>query len=291
VRAVAFAPDGRRIASAGDDRSVTVWNVDPGRKYAVLARHPTRVTSVGFSRDPSAKTLASNDQRGLTIVWDLAKKQPRLVISGPPEMPGYAVALSPRGDVMATTLGLYSTADGRRLLGFHRNSDWKFAQVYGAAFSPDGRRVAAVTDGGWLLLFDVVTRRLIDSSEIPRTGQIAVDISPDGQRLVTGEDQGSIRLWSIAPLRQIALLGRHTARVKTVAFSPDGASVASAGDDKMIALWDVKRAKMRMRIGTHATPIYSIAFSPDGKQLISGEHDGSVRLYSRQRTVWGFHLD
>jgi WD40 repeat protein len=292
VRAVAFSPDGLRIASAGDDRSVIVWDVESARKRAVLAGHTTRVTGAGYSRDPRADVLVSMDQRGLTIVWDLAKKQPRLLIPPPRSLPGYTAVLSPRGDLMATSLGVYSAGDGHCLIGFHGQDEaWHYAQVYGAAFSPDGRRVAIVTTAGWVMLWDVLSGQLLDSFQVANTHQIAVDFSRDGQRLVTGEDEGAIRLWSASPLRQIAVIGRHAARVKAVAFSPDGSRVISAGDDKMIALWDVARAKLQMRIGTHATPVYSIAFSPDGKRLVSGEHDGSVRVYSRQRTLWGYRIE
>ena len=291
VRAVAFAADGKRVASAGEDRTLTVWDVERGRKDAVLAHHATRVASVAWSRDGSQ--LGSGDQDGVVILWDLAKRRPRLTIR--PRVarsPAYCLAISPDGRTLATTYGIYSTADGRALVDFYATRDeWGYGQLYGAAFSADGRRVAFAGDSGWILLWDAASGRLINSRHVTGTRQITVDLSPDGKWLVTGEDEGAVRLWSVSPLRQVAVLGRHAARVKSVAFSPDNTAVASTGDDKMIALWDVKRRKLKSRIGTHASPIYSIDFSPDGRQLVSGEHDRSVRVYTRRRSVFGLRLD
>jgi len=289
VRAVAFAPDGRRVASAGEDRTVTVWDAELGRKQAVLTDHQTRVTSLSFSGD---RQLASGDQDGNVILWDLAKRQARLTVKPSAPLATYCVALSPDGRLVATSHGVFNTTDGRALIEFYpEGKNWKYGNVYGVAFSADGRRVATAMSEGWVGLWDVESARPIEIRELANTHQITVAVSPDGKWLVTGEDEGAVRLWSVNPLRDVAVLGRHAARVKAVAFAPDGATVASAGDDKMIALWDVKRRKLRTRIGTHASPVYSVAFSPDGRRLVSGEHDRSVRLYTRKRTLWGFRLE
>jgi len=281
VRAVAFSRDGNLVASAGEDRSVMLWNVARGTKEAVLARHKTRVASLSFSADGAQ--LASGDQNGDVVVWDVAKRRPRMVIEAGPELkPAYSVTIAPDGRSVATSQGVHSTADGRRILELRTSG-----QLYGLSFSKDGRVLAGVTDGGRIFLWDVVQGRLRGERYLPHTHQISVSFSPDGRWIVTGEDEGAVRLWSASPLREVAVLGRHGARVKSVSFSPDGSTVASAGDDKMIALWDVKRRKLRARIGTHASPVYSIAFSADGNRLVSGEHDRTVRIYTRRRTsLW-----
>jgi WD40 repeat protein len=281
VRTVAFSPDGATIATGGEDRAITLWDAKLGRKRSVLTVHHTRVTGVSFSR---SGRFASTDQDGNVVLWDDAIRSPRRLIP-PSEMQGTAIALSPDGSKVATSKGLYS-ADGRLSIDFASPRT-----VYGVAFSADGRRLACVSEGGLVMLWDTVAARLADVQTVQGTSQISVSLSADGRRLVTGEDEGAVRLWSVEPLQQVAVLGRHVARVKSVAFSPDGLTVASAGDDKMIALWDVNARTLRTRIGTHLSPVYSIAFSPDGRQLVSGEHDHSVRLYTRQRTLWGFRLE
>ena len=289
VRAVAFAADGKHVASGGDDHVVTIWDIARNRKEAVLAGHPTRVTGVAFSAD--GRQFASVDHDGLLFLWDVARRQPRLAIERHEEnIQGYTLTMSRDGSFVATTHGVYATADGRRLADF-RNGAWTYGAAYGMAISPDGRLVAAAIDLGWLVLWDVQTNRLVEARRLAGTHQIACSFSPDGKWLATGEDEGLVRLWSVRPLQQVAVLGRHAARVKAVAFAPDGAAVASAGDDKMIALWDVKRRALRTRIGTHAAPVYAIAFSPDGRRLASGEHDRTVRVYSRRRMLWGFQVD
>ena len=289
VRAVAFSPDGRSAVSGSEDRSVTIWNTETGHKETVLAGHETRVTSVVFTHDGSQ--LASGDQDGVIALWDRRDHRARWR-SGPSVWSAsYAIDVSPDGRRLATSNGLHATADGKTLVWFRATRVWTFATIYGATFSPDGQRLALVTDTGWVLIADGVSGRLLEKVYVPATHQISVDFSPDGKWLVTGEDQGAVRLWSVSPLRETAILGRHTARVKSVAFAPDVETVASAGDDKMIALWDVERRKLRTRIGTHASPIYSIAFSPDGRRLISGEHDRSVRIYTRRRSLWEMRLD
>jgi eukaryotic-like serine/threonine-protein kinase len=286
VRAVAFSPDGGTIASGSEDRSIMLWDLRLGRKTAVLLGHGTRVLALAFPRH-AGRRLASGDFLGRVVVWDAL--QPRVSMQ---ETVVLCLAMSPDGSRIATTQGVYDASDGRLLLDFEKTTLASIRYrghpfVYGVSFSADGRRLAAVTEGGLVMVWDARALRLLGIQLIPNTAQISVSLSADGERMVTGEDEGAVRLWNVSPLRQEAILGRHAARVKSVAFAPDGKTAASAGDDKTIALWDLRRRRLRTRIGTHTSPVYAVAFSPDGRQLASGEHDRSVRIYTRQRTVWG----
>ena len=285
VRGVAFSPDGKEIASAGEDRSVFIWNAETRRKEAVLLGHASRLTAVAFS--PDGKQIASSEFDHRVILWDRARGQTRLTIDTGSS--NYCVAISQDSQWVATTLGVYSSRDGHQIVDFEKEIAGK--QVYGVAFSPDGRWLACVSPFRLIAIFDTQGWQLRDKVEANDSQFVTVSFSHDNKHLVTGDDEGRVRLWEIEPLREIALLGNHASRVKSVAFSPDGREVASAGDDKNIYLWDVSGRRLITSIGTHSAPVISIAFSPDGKKLVAGGHDNSVRIFTRRRTLWGYNLD
>jgi WD40 repeat protein len=291
VRAVAFSRDGRKIASASEDRSIIIWNAEDGRKETVLSGHDTRVTSVGFS--PDGKSLASTDQQGTVIFWDMAEKRPRWTYKDRGRSPSYCLMISPDGQWVATSSGIFKNAGGEQVVDFGELVERNIQEggIYGLDFSADGKRLACVTDYGQLLLWEVESWRLLNAQKLTPLALITVSFSPDGKRLITGEDEGTIRLWDVEPLSQIAVIGRHPARIKRIVFSPDGRQVASASEDQTIALWDVERRRLITRIGTHTAPVLSVAFSPDGKRIVSGEQDHSVRIYTRHRSLWGYRLD
>jgi WD40 repeat protein len=286
VRAVAFSPDGKRVASASEDHSVVVWNVESGQKEVVLVGHHTRVTAVNFS--PDNQWLASAGQDGIVIRWNLQQRLSELTMKpSAANHPSYCVTISPNGRWIVTNHSVYDATSGSQIISLV--GAW--GGIYGAAFTPDGRRLVCVTETGDVMLWDTQTWQFLEQQRWAETPLVTLSLSADGRYLSTGEDGKNVRFGTVEPLAQLAVLGHHEARVKAVAFSPDGATVASAGDDKTIALWDVSRRKLITPIGTHTSPVYALAFSPDGRRLISGEHDRSVRIYTRRRTLWGFELD
>jgi RNA polymerase sigma factor (sigma-70 family) len=98
VTSVAFAPDGKRLASGGFDKSVQMWDIATGREVW-RSEGPSRVVrSVAFS--PDGRTVASGSFDGSVNVWDAATGKQMAALQGP----GggiLSVAFSPDGGLLA----------------------------------------------------------------------------------------------------------------------------------------------------------------------------------------------
>jgi WD40 repeat protein/serine/threonine protein kinase len=301
VYGVAYSRDGKRIASTGEDSSIIVWNAATGQKEAVLIGHKSKSNGVAFL--PDGDRVISCGFQEPSILWDIARGAPLIVfVSQTSVMIGSnGLAVSSDGRWMATSHGIYDTADGSNVCHYldklnndNPDDDWlgMNSQIYGLAFSNDGRFLAASTVyEGHLGLVDTKSWEVVAHTQSPDSPFISLSFSPEGDYLAAGDDNGKVELWNVDPLKLIAVMGRHAARVKAVAFSPDGKHVVSSSDDKTIALWNVGSRSLTTRIGTHVAPVRSVAFSPDGKHIVSGEHDKSVRVHTRHRTLWGYRLD
>jgi transcription initiation factor TFIID subunit 5 len=89
VRAVAISPDGRMLATSGDDPFINIWDLGSGKKMHTLQGHTGRVHSLDFSMEGSTGVLASGGDDDTVRIWDvqrgLAKGAPKLSAAPPAE--------------------------------------------------------------------------------------------------------------------------------------------------------------------------------------------------------------
>ncbi len=69
VRAVAFSPDGKNLASGSQDGSIKLWNISTGKPLGTFTAQKEQVWSVAFN--PDGKTLASASQDGTIKIWQV----------------------------------------------------------------------------------------------------------------------------------------------------------------------------------------------------------------------------
>jgi WD40 repeat protein len=278
VSAVAFAPDGRTLASGGGwpgrPGELKLWDVAAGRLRASLDV-PAPVWSVAVS--PDGQTLATGAADGSVRLWDLATgvEQAMLVQRSQAIL---CVAFSPDGRRLAVAgqeppVTLWDLArrcacdsfpsgvcfagfsrDGSLLATQQRDARWRRWHVaacqadarttpagMGLAFSPCGRLAALVEPGHTIALWDW------DRSEVRLVLRghedliNAVAFSPDGRTLASGSCDRTVRLWDVASEQERAVLTGHTGAVYCVAFSADGLRLATAGFDRTVRLWDLAR--------------------------------------------------
>ena len=285
VTSVAFSPDGERIAAAGGDGTVKVWNIKVGAAIQALRASTDFIYSVTFH--PAGKHLAAAGADRKVRVWDLTTGQE--VFAGPGYVgahagAAYGVAFSPDGRSLATGFeGVVNIWDWRNRRLLHTlPADEKMAASVAVAFSRDGRRLASGSWSGSVMIWDAETGECLRTLSEHRQPVSALAFSPDGRRLVSAGFDRLLIVWYATTGQLLNAFRAHDGIVLGVAFSPDGRRLASSGQDKMVRIWEAAEAETGrevLELRGHLDLCLCVAFSPDGRRLASCGRDATIRLW------------
>lgn len=280
VSAVAFAPDGAILASAGGDR-IKLWNFPAGSMRLSLRGPAAIINSVAFS--PDGTLLAGGSDDNGVYLWDVRSGRLLAKLVGHTSGVG-PVAFSPDGRRLASaswesvrlwdvvTRNAIATLDGNR------------GKSHVLAFSPRGRLLASGGAERQLRLWDAETRALKKTLTAP-TDLWAVAFAPDEQTVaaaggVMEAPSGEALLWDTTTGALIRRLGGHRAYVSTLAFSRDGSRLATGGvyPDESVRIWDPRTGTAVRVITDHKRSVSAVSWSPDGQALAIGCDDNTIRL-------------
>jgi len=278
VTAVAISPNGKLLASAGEDKTVRLWDLAAGQLLQTLTGHQDLIYDVAFS--PEGTRLASCGMDKTARIWDAVtgKELHKLTGHGGPIR---HVAFAPDGTTLASagiegTARLWDARTGTLLSTFTSTG-----QCGCVAFSPDGKTLAA-GDGTLIRLWDLATGWYVAVLSGHTACPCSVAFHPDGQTLVStaADTDPAVRIWDLATLKEKHRLEGHTGPVLTGLWRPDGGLLMTCGgNDGTARLWDmtVNPPPARVLPILQSGPILRcIAQTPDGRYLATANPDGTI---------------
>ena len=294
VASMAFAPDGRILATGVSDGTVVLRDVtDPARTRQSWKGHASAVASMAFAPDGLTLATASGDRN--VILWD------RTGLTWTPRPPlrhdsaVSSVAFAPDGRTLATasfnngTVLLWDLTDPARPVQRGSSLVGDADTVFSVAFAPDGRMLATGDSDGHAVLWnlaDPASPRQILKGHASAVNSVA--FAPDGRTLATVSDDSTTLLWDLTNQAQSQPLGPaltgHTSRVTAVAFAPDGRTLATTSDDSTALLWDLTDQAQSQPLGpaltSHTSRVTAVTFAPRGSTILAtASSDGTAILW------------
>lgn len=284
VNSAAFSPDGKRIVSASDDKTLRLWDSETGEEIITLTGHTGFVYSVAFS--PDGKMIVSGSSDNTLKLWDAKTGRELRLLSGHTG-PVVACAFSPDGKQIISasedgTLRIWKTKTGKEAHIIVTNHPHG---VMACTISPDGKSI--VSTGYWTLsIWDTKSGEMIHTISGFEKSVRACAFSPDGSRIVsTGFDPALKIRNAETGYMDMEISTEHMLPVNTCAYSPDGKSIVSGSDDGIIKIWGAATGREIIALRGHTGPVKACAFSPDGKKMASASEDGTLRVWEMDNVI------
>jgi len=277
ITALAVAPTGSWVATAGQDGTVRLWDLATRRPAAPLPAEPGGAPAVAFNHDGTLLAVAG--RQGTVTVYATGSGAVAQSFPGG----GAAVLavgfdddgtrlLTASGDGAAT---LWDVATGRPTVTL----DSRRGTLVGAAFIPGGPTVVLLFEDGVVTIWDTSAGTTADLRDPQQRSGNGLAVSPDGSSLAVAGDDGT-RLWDLRGRTLGAVLRGHTDFVLATAFSSDGSRIATAGRDNTARVWDAVNHQVVFTLIGHKGPVNAVAFSRDGQTLITGSEDAQALLWA-----------
>ena len=282
--ALAFAPDGRTLVSAGTGAAVTVWDVADPAHPLLRATLPTGYTegTETLAVSPDGRTLVAGGSGAHPIDrWDISNPGRPVALPAPRGVPStttiHAVAFSPDG----TQLGAAGTGAELVWPAAHADSTAPLGAevaagrtLYSMVFGRDGD-VDTGADDGVISIRRTTAPSLpeVHSEKVAPAFVNALAVSRDGRRLLAGISNNTVMTLDASTLAGMSSTPRQ-GPVTAVAFTPHDDAVSAAADGT------VEIAPPSARTLPTPGTVYNFGWARDGRRLVVGAAgDGGARVY------------
>lgn len=287
VRTIAVAPNGREIATAGDDGVIRLWDASSFRQTRALRGHAGAVYALDYWTDSTM--LASAGWDGKVKVWNLKGGGQSLTFDAGAKQ--FAVAFAPEsslkylasaGEDGVVRVWNLDTRELTRSRLDHQSADPARAAVRSLSYAPSGSgEFASAGYDGRIRFYR--TSGAVDTKDAYGRKALRVAYAPDSSRVITaGSDAelGSAKLFDVKSGATRLLTG-HRDYVVSANWSPDSKRIVTGGGgrDKSVNLWDADSGRLLASFAGHQEDVEAVAFFPGGTRLISASEDKTIRIW------------
>ena len=280
--ALAFSPDGERLAAGAGPNLVHVWDAASGRELLVTGLKRSSVECLAMSPDGDrlavagiARDVQILDSRTGQLLWTCSGE---LVHRS-------RLTFSPDGERLASAasggIELWDAESGQLIRMFKGH----VGPVVDVAFNPDSTLLASAGADGCVKVWDAVS----DPESIPISGPLArlyVVISPDGRTALTGLGESTIQLWNTTTGKPLGEPLNLDYKQASFDFTADGNRLVLTDEGKNVTTWDVATHKV-VHAFKHDGPARPIrtALSADGKWFACGGAAGELKAWDVEKGV------
>lgn len=205
LKTMAMSPDGKVLATGGDESFIQLWQVHTAKPQARLHDHKDWISALGFSAD--GKLLASGSYDGSVSLWEMPGGKKLRALPAPPMPP----PKTPPDPVPVCALG----------------------------FSPDSKTLAVGLANGNVDLINLADGKILRTMTGHTSAVTGLAFHPSGNVLATSSKDRTLRLWNPANGQPFKVLEGHGAWVEGVVFTTRGTRLASVSADQTVRIWDL----------------------------------------------------
>jgi WD40 repeat protein/serine/threonine protein kinase len=282
IHALAWSPDGRRLATASADKTVKVWDVQQGNVVLTFEGHKSGVETVAWS--PDGKRLASASADKTVKVWD-ADTGKEIATSHNADQAVHAVAwdADSRRLALATEerVAVVPVAGSGKSFRLEGHS----GPVLAMAWSPDGNYLATGGADKTVLIWDAATGGKVRALKGHGDRVTAVAWTRDSRWLASAGDDRTAQVWDLGAAADPRILRSPAGAVlvnavEAIAWSPDGKRLAAGTDDGVVRLWDATAGRRVRTLQGGAGVIQGLAWDAEGKRLAVACADGTSQIWN-----------
>ena len=295
VNSVIFSPDGKILASASNDRTINLWNLE-GSLVKTLKGHEGKVWSLDFNYDGTM--LASIDEKGIVILWNMVDKTPRININYQGENRKrkrliYKVKFIDDGKLLATAAGDKNIKIWRLDGSLYKELKGHNDTTKDVSYTANSKLLASASEDKTIKLWNIETGKNVHT--FPKNKEVFTSVSFDayGKLLAAASNDGIIKIWNTNNYTLKHCWKGHIYGIKHIGFNSDGKRLVSTSLDRTLKIWNLDNIdicqddiseKQEEAEATfyHRRSVLSANFSPDSDSTLiaSGSVDKTIRLWN-----------